>query len=126
MVTAAAAAFETSSEPISGVPGACVVHIRGQVTAIEVPQLREALLLELSNAQDLHVVIELGGVQKMDTAGAAVLVEAVQTALESGRKMLVCSPGDSVVRMFRLAGLEEVLTCCCSDPDETLRRLLEL
>ena len=90
------------------------------------PKLREALFLELSNVTDARVVIELGSVEKMDTAGAAVLVEAVLTALELGRKMLVCSPGDSVVKMFRLAGLEDVLTCCCTDPDETRRRLLEL
>ena len=125
-MAAAVTVFETQTEPIPGISGASVVHVRGRITAMEVPELRAALLLELSNATVPHLVIELGSVERMDTAGAAVLVEAVQTARQSGLKLLVCSPGESVIRMFRLAGLEDMLTCCCSDPEETRRRLLEL
>ena len=122
----AVTAFETRTEPFPGISGAKAVYIRGRVTAIEAPALRSALLAELANTTDPYMVIEASGVERMDTAGAAVLVEVLQTAMQSGLKLLVCSPGESVVRMFRLAGLEDVLTCLCTDPEETHRRLLEL
>ena len=56
---------------------------------------------------------------------AAVLVEALMAAKRRGLRLLLCSPSESVLRMFRLAGFEEVLDHCCSTPEETRRRLLE-
>ena len=52
-----------------------------------------------------------------------VLAEAVRVGQDRGQRILLCSPSEPVLRIFRLAGFEEVLQCCCADPAETHRRL---
>ncbi len=116
--------FQTSVRPVEGVPGACTIRISGRVVLDDAVELREAILGEVARTTATTIVLSLGGVEKMDTAGAAVLIEAVRLGQQRGHKTLLCSPSESVLRMFRLAGLEDVLDCCCPTPEETHRRLV--
>ena len=115
----------TQTGSIPDVPGARFIRVEGRVRADDVPSVRQSILEELARTGVSRLVIDVGAVEEMDTAGAAVLVEAVQIGMARGLKMLICSPNESVVRMFQMAGLEEVLGHCCSDPQETRHRLLE-
>jgi anti-anti-sigma factor len=116
--------FETRVETIDDVPGAAYVHFRGRLTLDEVPELRKSILGEIGETSASRLAFELSGVEKLDTAGAAVLIEAIRAGHRRGLKLLLCSPSESVVQMFQLAGLEDVLDYCCSTPEETRRRLL--
>jgi anti-anti-sigma factor len=100
------------------------ISVHGHVSYRNASELRQALLREIAKSWASRVVIELGSVRKMDTAGAAVLVEALMLGRKRGKQMLLCTPSESVMRTFRLAGLEDVLEACCPNPDETRRRLM--
>jgi anti-anti-sigma factor len=120
-----ASAFETEVASVPGIPDAMTVRIKGTVRYPDVPALRKRVLDEISISAADKIVLELGAVQEMDTSGAAVLVEALLAGREQNKRILLCSPSESVLRLFRLAGFEEALKACCPTPQETRRRLLE-
>ena len=97
----------------------------GEVDVEDAPALRELLVDEIDQTDAGSFVLELSGVRHLDTAGAAVLVEGLMRARRRGMRMLLCSPSESVTRMFKLGGFEEVLEACCPNPAETMRRLSE-
>ncbi len=118
-------AFQTEVTAAPDNPDVRVFLVKGRVTFHDAPELRESLLGEVSTTSASALVVELGGVEQMDTSGAAVLVEGLMLGRKRGLRILLCSPSESVLRMFHLAGLEEVLSQCCSDPAETMQRLQE-
>ena len=119
----ATSGFHTEVTSIPEMPEAGAVHLRGRITYDEAPELREIILAQLSESKASKIVLELSDVEQMDTAGAAVLAEALKFGQNRGMRVLLCSPSESVMRIFRLAGFEEVLNYCCSDPQQTWQRL---
>ena len=120
-----AEAFQTEVVAIPEIPDAMTVRIKGKVRYPDVPALRKRVLGEISSSAADKIVLELGSVQEMDTSGAAVLVEALLAGREQNKRILLCSPSESVLSLFRLAGFEDALKACCPTPQETRRRLLE-
>jgi anti-anti-sigma factor len=119
------AAFQTEVTAIPELPEAGTIHLRGRVTYREAPELREEILAEINASAARKLVLELAGIEQMDTSGAAVLAEALKVGQSRGMRVLLCSPSESVQRIFKLAGFLEVLDHCCADPQETWRRLIE-
>lgn len=115
--------FQTETTAIPEMPEAGTIHLRGRVTYREAPDLRKAVLDEMSRSATTKIVLELAGVEAMDTAGAAVLAEALKYGIGQGKRVLLCSPSESVLRIFQLSGFDDVLNHCCADPQETWRRL---
>jgi anti-anti-sigma factor len=118
-----APAFHAEVTPIEGMPQASTMALAGRFTLDEASAARSEILGWLESTEAARIVMELSSVEKMDTAGAAVLAEAVRVGQDRGQRILLCSPSEPVLRIFRLAGFEEVLQCCCADPAETHRRL---
>jgi anti-anti-sigma factor len=116
-------AFHTEVLPVPDLPGASSIRLSGRLTADEARELRESILGEVVETASSRLVFDLAGVERMDTAGAAVLIEAIRAGQDRGIRLLLCAPSEAVVRMFRLAGFENVLDYCCSTPEEVRRRL---
>ena len=116
--------FRTEIQAIPGRPDVRKLHVLGQVTYHEAPELREAILSEVSNTHLSALVVELGAVKKMDTAGVAVLVEGLLASRQRGLRMLLCQPSESVLQIFRLAGLHDALEATCARPEEVEQRLM--
>ena len=110
--------------PIDGVPRAGTIRVAGSITRHEASALRRSLLDALEKTTADKMVLSLDGVDRMDTAGAAVLAEVVKRAIERNIRVLLCSPSEAVMKVFRLAGFGEILSRTCADPTETQRRLL--
>lgn len=90
-----------------------VLHLRGQATFHEAPELRRRLFAALDHMAGGRLVVELAEIEKMDTAAMAVLVEGlIATRGKSGTQIFFCTPSSSVRDIFRLAGLEEALGRC--------------
>jgi len=115
--------FQTEVTTIPEMPEAGTIHVRGRVTRREASRLRSSILAEMTGTAARKVVLELAGVEAMDTAGAAVLAEALKYGISRGQRVLLCSPSESVLRIFKLSGFDDVLNHCCADPQETWRRL---
>ena len=117
--------YSTQIQTLDEMPEARTIHVRGSVTLEEAPEFRDEVLGEVARTAASKVVLELAGIDRMDTSGAAVLAEALKVGESRGLRVLLCSPSEPVMRIFRLAGFEEVLGACCADPAETYRRLIE-
>ena len=116
-------AFQTEVARKESMPDVTSIRVRGRVTYHEGAQLRDFLIAEISRISTSKLILELSGIEEFDTAGAAVLVEALLAAKKVKKTILMCSPSAPVMRVFRLAGFEDILERCTSSPADTLRRL---
>lgn len=89
-----------------------VLHLKGEATFREAPELRRQLFSALEHQTRPRLVIELAEVVTMDTAAMAVLVEGLMETRGNGPDIFFCTPSDSVRDVFRLAGLERALSRC--------------
>jgi anti-anti-sigma factor len=105
--------FHIEIEPMHNRPGVQVLRVRGKVLFDHAPALRERLLAEVARTQASTLVVDLGSVEKMSSAGAAVLVEGLIASRERGLHMLLWAPSESVVQTFQIAGLDNALEACC-------------
>ncbi|MGH9867448.1 MAG: STAS domain-containing protein [Candidatus Polarisedimenticolia bacterium] len=115
--------MEIQITPIPSTPGSFGIALRGRISYREAPELREAVLGTLARKDVSSVIVDLAHVDRMDTSGVAVLVEALRGSRKRNVTMMLCAPSPSVIEIFRLAGLNEALRCCCATPDEAHRRV---
>lgn len=93
-------------------PATAILRLGGRATFEQAPRLREALFEAVAAAPGKNLVVELGDVERIDTTCLAVLVEGLMATRESDTTIFLLNPSRSVREVFRLAGLEEALTCC--------------
>ena len=93
-------------------PEAAVLHLRGEATYKEAPDLRRSLFDALGDATTDRLVLELAAVEKMDTAAMAVLVEGLLATRNERPQLYFCTPSESVRKVFELAGLDDALARC--------------
>ena len=118
--------FHTELKTTPEMPDILVLHVRGRVTYQNASELRHRVLSEIEGTVATKLIVELDDVEQMDTAGAAVLVEAVMQGKDSDVEIMLCAPSESVLRIFCLAGLSDVLESCFSSPAELQKRLARL
>ena len=103
--------------------GSIQLQVTGAITFEEAPELREAVFSALKEKGNQPLVVELSGVERMDTAGVAVLLEGLIESRQHDRPYFLCGPSESVLRIFRLAGLPDALDSCCNSPEEVRTRI---
>ena len=105
--------------------GICVLAVAGRATYREAPELRRTLLEAIGRPGLTHLVVDLAGVEKMDTAAMAVLVESLMTARGGGIELFFCTPSASVRKIFYLAGLKDALVRCYACQDDVEKKMRE-
>ena len=116
--------FRTEVQFIQGKLPISKFLVHGRISYHEAPEFRALLLGEISRTTASALVVELGGVEHIDTAGLAVLVEGLLAGRERGLRILLCQPSESVLQIFRLAGFHDALDTCCTNPEEVQQRLM--
>ena len=87
--------------------GAEVVDVAGEIDVYTAPRLRE-LLIDLIGKNTCHLVVNLDGVEFLDSAGLGVLVGAMKRArARDGSLDLVCTRAQ-ILRVFKITGLTQV------------------
>ena len=104
-------ALEISYRP-QVLPDTSVVHLQGQATFRQAPELRRQIFQAVGARDTERLVVELADVEAMDTAAMAVLVEALMATRQDGPNVYFCTPSESVRKVFELAGLERALSRC--------------
>ena len=97
-----------------------ILSLTGRISYHEATQLR-AQLFEAISHSDQHLLIDLAEVEAMDTAALAVLVEGMVATEDKKQEIFLCTPSDSVRRIFHLAGLEGALAKCWDCVDSASR-----
>lgn len=97
--------------PISIQPIASGVAVTGEIDAYTAPALAAAL----AAADHPELVVDLSGVEFVDSSGLRVLLEAHQTRQADGRTLVLAQPSPAVQRVLDVAGVDGYLTVT-SDP----------
>jgi anti-sigma B factor antagonist len=86
-----------------------VVEVGGEIDVYTAPKLREQLV-ELVNDGSFHLVVDMEGVDFLDSTGLGVLVGGLKKVrAHDGSMELICSQ-DRLLKIFRITGLAKVFT----------------
>ena len=86
-----------------------VLAVSGEVDVYTAPALRDRIADLLDSGQQ-RLVIDLGGVEFLDSTGLGVLVAGLNRAREVGGSLSLVCPQERVLKLFRITGLDEVFT----------------
>jgi anti-sigma B factor antagonist len=86
-----------------------VLEVAGEVDVYTAPGLRDRVSDLLDGGQH-QIVIDLGGVEFLDSTGLGVLVAGLNRAREVGGSLSLVCPQERVLKLFRITGLDEVFT----------------
>jgi anti-sigma B factor antagonist len=93
----------------SAAPGRTVVEVSGEIDVYTAPRLRETLV-SLVDGGNYHLIIDMEGVQFLDSTGLGVLVGGLKRVrAHDGGIDLVCTQG-RIIRIFRITGLHKVFS----------------
>ena len=88
--------------------GALIAAFSGEVDLEHSPTARQVLLDCVG--QGKKVLVDLSGVEYIDSSGVASLVEAFQRAKKAGSEFALVSVNDGARRVLELARLDKVFT----------------
>ena len=84
-----------------------VISVAGEIDVYTAPTLRERLN-ELVADGEYHLVVDMGGVDFLDSTGLGVLVGGLKRARShAGSLQLVCDQ-EKILKVFRITGLTKV------------------
>lgn len=84
-----------------------IVEVSGEVDVYTAPRLREALL-DLVDSGHHNVVVDIRGVEFLDSTGLGVLVGGLKRVRQhEGSIQLVCTQ-ERILKIFRITGLTKV------------------
>lgn len=86
-----------------------VLTPNGEIDLSSSPELRESLLSALRD-QPSRLIVNLHKTPYMDSSGVATLVEAMQKAMRSQTKLILCGMEEKVRSIFEIARLDAVFT----------------
>lgn len=88
-------------------PGRAVISVAGEIDVYTAPRLREALV-SLVDAGNYWLIVDLEGVEFLDSTGLGVLIGGLKRVHAHGGGIdLVCTQG-RILRIFRITGLSRV------------------
>ncbi len=86
--------------------GNVVVALRGEIDLQNSPEVRRALIEQLTEHR--NVVVDLARVDYIDSSGIACFVEAYQLARSQGMRFCLAAVSAQAMRVLKLARLDEV------------------
>lgn len=89
------------------VNGFAVLDLNGEVDSYNAPKLRERMigLIDEGNPQ---LVVNLGGVDYIDSTGLGTLVGGLKRASEKGGAIRIICPNEQIHKVFSITGLVKV------------------
>ena len=97
---------------------ASVLTVTGELDLRTSPELEDRLSRAFDAGAEL-VILDLRGIEFMDSTGLRVLLSAHQRAHESGRRFALVRGADQVERVLTLTGVRDLLTVVDA-PEELL------
>jgi anti-sigma B factor antagonist len=86
-----------------------VVTVWGEVDVFTAPQLR-ACVEEVTDSSQPRVVVDVGGVQFIDSSGIGVLAAALKRLRPAGRDLVVRRPTPQMSKLLEMTGLRDMVT----------------
>ncbi len=84
------------------------IHIEGTCDLASAPKLREALI-ELRPPDVLHVIVEVSGLEFIDSTGLGLLLGALRRLKEAGGSLKIAGAQGAVLRVLEITDLDKVI-----------------
>jgi anti-sigma B factor antagonist len=88
-----------------------VVAVEGEIDITTAPQFRESLFGVIDQGNE-HVVVDLTGVEFLDSTALGVMVGAHKRLREGGPGLVVACDQPSILRVLDVTGLSTVFRVC--------------
>jgi len=88
--------------------GGVVLAPAGRLTVVTAPQLRTAVAERVSGG-DKIIVVDLSGIEFVDSSGLGALVSCLKSARQAGGDLRIVSPTDQVKMVLRITNLDRIL-----------------
>lgn len=98
------------------VQGRSVVEVTGEVDVYTAPSLDEELSRLIEEGR-VNLVVDLSKVEFLDSTGLGVLVKALKRTREHGGSLAVVATADRITKVFRITGLDAVMSMHASVDD---------
>ncbi len=89
--------------------GRARVRLEGRLDKNTVPEVRKDLLKTLKSGRFSEIVVDLSGVERMDTAGVALLVEMHNQAINRGVRWKIERTSSTAHKMLVLSRLSVLM-----------------
>lgn len=89
--------------------GVAVLAVHGEVDLSSAPRLRQELV-ELASSDCDHAVVDLEGVEFLDSTGLGVLVSGLKRFRTKGGDLLLVCTQPRVLKVFEITGLTKVFS----------------
>jgi anti-sigma B factor antagonist len=86
-----------------------VIRGEGRLNMVSAPLLREAVAEAVSGGRS-QVVVDLSGIEFMDSSGLGALVGCLKTTRQAGGDLRISAPSEQVVMVLQLSNLDRILT----------------
>jgi anti-sigma B factor antagonist len=86
-------------------PGATVVLLVGELDLVYADDVRDALI----GADGPEVVVDLSGLEFIDSSGLSALITARRRVMAGGNRLVLRGAQGAARRVFELTGLDDVL-----------------
>jgi len=92
-----------------GPSGDCaIIRVTGEVDVSTVPMLRERML-ELAAKGAVHLIVDMRGVDFLDSSGLGALVGGLKRLRERGGSLIPVISKPRILRIFQITGLSNAL-----------------
>ncbi|MET0990717.1 MAG: STAS domain-containing protein [Glaciihabitans sp.] len=88
-------------------PHDATIRGTGKLNMVSAPALREAVLA-LINDERHNVVVDLSGVDFVDSSGLGALVACLKSTRQAGCDLRIAAPGKQVLMVLKLSNLDRV------------------
>ena len=88
--------------------GATVIRPEGRLNMVAAPDLREQIHSLVRSGQT-RIVVDLSGVDTIDSSGLGALISGLKAARQSGGDLRIAGPSEQAVAVLELTNLNRVL-----------------
>jgi anti-sigma B factor antagonist len=89
--------------------GATVIEASGRLDMVAAPQLK-ALVQSAVGSAKTPVVVELSGVQFMDSTGLGALISGLRTTRQAGSDLRIAGATSQVLTVLQMTRIDRVMT----------------
>jgi len=95
-------------------PDITLIQLAGKLALGRESQRVESLVQEKAQAGVRRVILDMSGVDHIDSAGIGVVALSAGTVKEAGGKLVVVATGGRVLQLLKLTQLNSIVTVCAS------------
>lgn len=87
---------------------AAVLECSGRLNMVSAPAFREQVAKVVDGGRN-RLVVELSGVDFMDSSGLGALVGCLKTARQAGGDLRIAAPSEQVAMVLKLSNIDKIL-----------------